>query len=386
MHSFIPLSVPCFQGEEKKYVDEAIITEWVSTAGAFVTRFEKAIARYNGTGFAVACANGTSALHIALLESGIKDGDEVIVPLVTFIAPINTVRYVGATPVFMDCDDYLNIDVKKTEEFINKECEFNGINLINKHSKRMIKAIMPVHIFGNPVDMDYLMQLAERYNLIVIEDATESLGSYYIKGRYKNRKTGTIGKYGCYSFNGNKIITTGGGGMIVTEDENSATHMKYLTTQAKDDEIYFIHNEIGFNYRMTNLQAALGIAQLELLDRFIKIKRKNFERYKNTLEGYKGLSFVEEPEYAYSNYWHYSLIVDKDRYGLSRDELMNKLSESKIQTRPLWYLNHLQKPYNSCQTYKIEKAPWFYERVLNIPCSVGLKEEEIDRVISVIKG
>ena len=350
MNDFIPLSVPSFQGEEKKYVDEAIITEWVSTAGSFVTRFEKDIAKYNGIRFAVACVNGTSALHIALLESGVKKGDEVIVPLVTFIAPINTVKYVGANPVFIDCDDYLNIDVKKIEQFIEKECEFNGVHVINKSSKRIIKAIMPVHVFGNPVDMDYLMELAERYNLIVIEDSTESLGSYYIKGKYKNRKTGTIGKYGCYSFNGNKIVTTGGGGMIVTEDKKSAQHMKYLTTQAKDDDIYFIHNEIGFNYRMTNLQAALGIAQLELLDKFIKIKRNNFKKYKNSLDGYKGLFFVNEPEYAYSNYWFYSLIVDKDHYGLSRDELMNKLSKSRIQTRPLWYLNHLQKPYKNCQT------------------------------------
>ena len=386
MNDFIPLSVPSFQGEEKKYVDEAIITEWVSTAGSFVTRFEKDIAKYNGIRFAVACVNGTSALHIALLESGVKKGDEVIVPLVTFIAPINTVKYVGANPVFIDCDDYLNIDVKKIEQFIEKECEFNGVHVINKSSKRIIKAIMPVHVFGNPVDMEYLMELAERYNLIVIEDSTESLGSYYLKGKFKNRKTGTIGNYGCYSFNGNKIITTGGGGMIVTEDKKSAMHMKYLTTQAKDDDIYFIHNEIGFNYRMTNLQAALGIAQLELLDKFIKIKRNNFKKYKNSLDGYKGLFFVNEPEYAYSNYWFYSLIVDKDQYGLSRDELMNKLSESRIHTRPLWYLNHLQKPYKNCQTYKIEKAYWFHERILNIPCSVGLKEAEIHRVISIIKN
>ncbi|UCB46321.1 MAG: LegC family aminotransferase [Spirochaetota bacterium] len=385
MDKIIPLSVPSFQGNEKKYVDETIVTEWVSTAGSFVEAFEKKISEYNGSQNAVACANGTSALHITLLESGVSQNDEVIVPAVTFIAPINTVRYAGAQPVFMDCDDHLNIDVKKVEQFIEDECDFDGNSLKNRSSKRAIKAILPVHVFGHPVDMEYLMDLAQRYKLTVIEDATESLGSTYTMGKYKGKRTGSIGDYGCYSFNGNKIITTGGGGMIVTDNAKAASHMHYLTNQAKDDDVYFIHHEVGFNYRMTNLQAALGLAQLELLDKYIEIKRRNFQRYRSALDGHKGLFFIEEPEYSRSNYWFYTLVVERDQYSLSRDELLQKLSEKGIQTRPLWYLNHLQKPYKDCQSYKIEKAHWFYERVLSIPCSVGLREEEIDRVVSEIK-
>lgn len=385
MKNTIPLSVPCFQGNERKYVDEAVSSEWVSSVGSYVSRFEKDIAHYNAIQFAVACSSGTTALHIALLESGIGPSDEVIVPTITFIATVNAVRYVGAIPVFMDCDDYLNIDVKKVEEFFEKECFFNGIHPVNKRTKNKIRAVLPVHVFGHLVNIEDLMQISDRYNLIVIEDATESLGSYYKIGNFKNRKSGTIGKFGCYSFNGNKIITTGSGGMVVTKNRDSAAHMKYLTTQAKDDERLYVHDEIGYNYRMTNLQAALGVAQLELLDKYIKIKRENFKRYQDNLEGYKGLSFIKEPDYSASNHWFYSLIVDKDTYGLSSFDLMEKLEEEHIVSRPLWYLNHLQKPYKQYQAYKIEKAYWYYERVLNIPCSVNLNEEEISRVISCIK-
>jgi perosamine synthetase len=228
--------------------------------------------------------------------------------------------------------------------------------------------------------------LAEKYNLEVIEDAAESLGSRYRKGKYKGKMTGTIGDIGCFSFNGNKIISSGGGGMIVTNDGEKAGHMKYLTTQAKNDELYYIHDEVGFNYRMTNLQAALGTAQLENLNYFIQIKRKNFEYYKNALNGYKGLTFIDDPDYAESNNWFYSLIVDNDEYGMTRDELLKKLREENIKVRPLWFLNHMQKPYKDHQAYKIEKALWYYHRVLNLPCSVNLTIDDIERVISVLKS
>ncbi len=383
--NFIPLSVPSFQGREKELVNKAIISEWVSSGGSFVSLFEKNIAKYVGIKRAIATSSGTAALHIALLESGVGRGDEVIVPTVTFIAPINTVRYVGAEPIFMDCDEYLNIDVKKIEEFIEKKCNFNGKYLKNRNTGKVIKAIIPVHVFGHPVNMEHLMELAKKYNLIVIEDATESLGSRWIEGKFRNSKAGTIGDIGCFSFNGNKLITTGGGGMIVCNDGKKAGHMKYLTTQAKDDEVKYIHNEIGYNYRMSNLQAALGVAQLENIEKYIEIKRKNFKIYFNSLNGYKGLSFIEEPKYSRSNYWFYSLIVDKEKFGLSNIELMNKLAENKIQSRPLWFLNHLQKPFKSYLSYKIERAYNYYEKVLNIPCSVNLSEEEIDLVVRVIK-
>ena len=330
MNRQIPLCVPSLHGSEKNYVNSALNTNWVSSGGAFINEFEKNIAEYNNSKYGIACTNGTSALHVSLLASGIRKGDEVIVPTVTFIAPINAVNYIGAVPVFMDCDEYLNIDVLKINDFLKNECVFKDEMLRNKRTMNIIRAILPVHVFGIPVDMESLIEIANKYNLLIIEDATESLGSYFRKGKYKNKKTGTIGTCGCYSFNGNKIITTGGGGMVVTDDENAARYVRYLTTQAKDDELHYIHNEVGYNYRMTNLQAAIGLGQLEVLDTYIQIKRNNFNKYFELLDGYRGLSFVKESPYGYSNRWFYSLIVEKDQYGLSRNELMQKLNERSI--------------------------------------------------------
>ncbi|MBF0522477.1 MAG: LegC family aminotransferase [Candidatus Omnitrophica bacterium] len=386
VNSFIPLSVPVIQGNEWTYVKECLDTGWVSSAGKYVQKFEETMCSYVGTKQAVACINGTSALHISLLLAGVGAGDEVIVPTVTFIAPVNAVRYVGAQPVFMDCDDYLNMDVQKLKDFFTEECLSRKGMLINKKTKKQIKAIIPVHIFGHPVDMEPLMILAKQYNLFVIEDATESLGSYYRQGKYSGKMTGSIADVGCLSFNGNKIITAGGGGMIVTNNKTWAEKAKYLTTQAKDDEVQYIHHEVGYNYRLTNVASAIGLAQMEKLEAFIATKRTNFELYKNLLSGVPGLSFIEEPAYGFSNYWFYSLVVDKKDFGLSNLELMEDLSKEKIQTRPIWYLNHLQKPYKKQQAYKIQKAKKYFERVLNLPCSVDLAAEDIKRVVESIKS
>lgn len=376
----IPLSIPFLSGNELRYVSECIETGWVSTAGGFVARFEEAVAAYSGARRAVAVSSGTAALHSALVLLGIKAGDEVLVPTVTFIATPNAVKYVGAEPVFTDCDDRLNMDPAKVRRFCEEECSFDGKSLVNRRSGNNVRAVMPVHIFGHPVDMEPLMETAERYNLFVIEDATESLGSKYTSGRYSGRMTGTIGHVGCYSFNGNKIMTTGGGGMLVTDDEELSSRAKYLTTQAKDDEVYSVHEEIGYNYRMTNVEAAVGVAQLERLDEFIGIKRANFELYR-TILGKEGLSLLVEPSYGFSNYWFYSLVTEKP----SRDELLRTLAREGIQARPLWRLNHLQKPYLYNQSYSIERAPYWYERVINLPCSVGITEEEIREVCGVIR-
>jgi perosamine synthetase len=381
----IPLSVPSFRGNEKRYVESAVESTWVSTGGSRVAEFEMKIASYNGVKNGVACSSGTAALHAALIECGVEEGDEVIVPTVTFIAPVNAVRYLSAVPVFMDCDDHLNIDCSKVEEFLCRECVLKGHSAINRSTNRRVKAIIPVHVFGHPVDMEQLVPLAEKFRLSVIEDATESLGSYYRTGTLKGRKTGAVGRFGCYSFNGNKIITTGGGGMIVMDDKKAARHLKYLTTQAKDDELYYIHNEIGYNYRMTNLQAALGLAQLESLDAYIAIKRENFRKYVGLLEGRRGLSFIEEPPYGFSNYWMYALVVDDELYGVPRDVLLKKLLAAGIEARPLWHLCHAQRPYAGFQAYRIEKALRFQREVLNVPCSVGITEEEIKTVVEWIK-
>lgn len=386
MNKFIPLSVPNLKGRELEYVTQAVDTEWVSTGGSYINKFEEDIAEYLKTDRAVACQSGTAGIHLALKLAGVESGHEVIVPTLTFIASVNPVRYLGAEPIFMDCDNTLNMDMDKLEEFCEKECSLIEEGLINNKTKKIIKAIIIVHIFGNMANMERLMSIAERYNLKVIEDAAEALGTYYTDGKFKGQYAGTIGDLGIYSFNGNKIITTGGGGMIVSKDNILLDKAKYLSTQAKDDELYYIHDEVGFNYRMTNLQAALGVAQLEQLEDFIKIKIGNYNLYKKELDKIEGLSTMDFEQDTRSNHWFYSLLIDKEKYGLSRDELLTKLKDQKIQSRPIWGLIHEQKPYKNNQSYKVEKANDYIDRILNIPCSTNLVQEEVTLVINAIKN
>jgi len=377
----IPLSVPHISGNEWKYLKECLDTEWVSSAGKYVEKFENDICKFSGSKYAIACMNGTVALHIALKLIGVLPGDEVIVPTITFIAPVNAVRYLGAEPVFMDCDDFYNIDAEKLIDFIENETVFKNGKTINKITKRKITAVIPVHAFGNAADLEGLLLICKERNIKIIEDAAESIGTYYNKERLKGGHTGTIGDIGCYSFNGNKIITTGGGGMIVTDNQEYAEKGRYLTTQARDDPVRYIHNEVGYNFRLTNIQAAMGVAQLERLPEFIERKKQNYFYYKSEIDKIPGLHLAEVPDYANNNYWMYSLQMDKEIYGKNREELMLFLSENDIQTRPIWYLNHLQKPYKNCQSYKIEKAYDMLEKTLNIPCSVNLEKQSMDYVI-----
>ena len=276
---FIPLSVPNLKGRELEYVTTAVKTEWVSTGGPYVNDFEDKIAEYVHTKGAVSCQNGTSGIHTALLVAGVTKEDAVIVPTLTFIAAVNPVSYIGAYPIFMDCDDSLCMDPQKLEEYCEQECIFSDGKLLDKKSGRRIKAMIVVHVFGNMADMERILAVARKYHLLLIEDATEAIGTFYTEGKLKGQYAGTIGDIGIYSFNGNKIITTGGGGMIVSDNQEYMEHAKHLTTQAKSDELYYIHDEIGYNYRMTNLQAALGLAQLEQLEEFIRIKEKNYVNY-----------------------------------------------------------------------------------------------------------
>ena len=380
----IPLSVPNLGGKELQYIKKCIDTNWVSSAGGFVKEFEDAICGYVKAKYAIACVNGTAGLQIALKLSGVERNDEVIVPALTFIAPVNVVKYIDAEPVFMDCDDYMNIDPIKLKEFCLKECRIAKTGLKNKSTGRIIKAVIPVHIFGNPCNMQEIMKIAKAYKLKVIEDATESLGSYYNSGLYRNKFTGTIGDIGVFSFNGNKIITTGGGGMIVTNNKIIARKARYLTNQAKDDSVNYIHSEIGYNFRLTNLQAAVGLAQLEQLKKFIKIKKNNYELYRKLLGAVRGIKMLEIPQGTSPNYWFYSLLVEKKEYGMDRKKLMDCLTKKGIQSRPIWYLNHLQRPYRKNQVYKIENAPGFWRRVLNVPCSTDLQEKQIKHIASVV--
>lgn len=380
----IPLSVPNFIGNELKYVTEAIETEWVSTGGAYVTKFEKMTAGYVHSKGAVSCQNGTAGLHIALMVCGVERDQEVIVPTLTFIAAVNPVRYIGAEPVFMDCDDSLCIDPEKLKCFCETECEIESGILIHKQTDKEIHCLVVVHVFGNMADMDRIMEIAEQFNLIVIEDATEAFGTYYKGGRYKGKFAGTIGAMGVYSFNGNKIITTGGGGMIVSDDSLLLEHAKHLITQAKCDELNYVHDEVGYNYRMTNLQAALGVAQLENLEYFIEIKERNYKNYKEKIEGkLDGMSLLSIRCNIRGNYWFYGLVI-KDISEKNRDELIQFLLEHGIQVRPIWGLIHEQKPYCNCCAYRVEKAKEYRRCIINIPCSTKLTDSEIDKSVEIL--
>ncbi|ADL52106.1 LegC family aminotransferase [Clostridium cellulovorans] len=381
---FIPLSVPNFNGRELEYVTNAVESEWVSTGGKYIEDFETDIASYLKMPEAVACQSGTAALHLSLRLADVQSDDEVIVPTLTFIAAVNPVKYLHAEPVFMDCDDSLTIDVIKLQSFIDTQCDFVNGKLINKISKRHIKAIVIVHVFGNLADMEEIMKIAKAYNIKVIEDATEALGSYYETGEYKGKFAGTIGDFGAYSFNGNKIITTGGGGMLVSTNNDLLKKAKYLSTQAKDDVLYYIHNDIGYNYRMTNLQAALGKAQLQQLEDFIKTKEKNYEAYKKGIENIKGLSILPFNKNIRSNKWFYSLFIADD-FKYSRDELLKHLNEKGVQTRPIWGLINEQQPYKESFAYNIEKAKYYIDRILSIPCSSNLSDDDVQYVLSILK-
>lgn len=381
---FIPLSVPNLKGNELEYLTQAIETEWVSSGGPYVSEFEEKLAEYVGVESAVSCQNGTSGLHTALMVSGIGSNDEVIVPDLTFIAAVNPVKYVGAYPIFMDCDESLTIDVNKLSDFCELECELESGVLKNKSSGRYIKAIVVVHVFGNMANMEAIMTIARKYNLLVIEDATEALGTFYTKGKYSDRHAGTIGDIGIYSFNGNKIMTTGGGGMIVSNHKDYLEYAKHLTTQAKSDGLFYLHDEVGYNYRMTNLQAAVGLAQLEMLENFIETKEKNYNKYKEYIADIEHLRLIPFREGTRPNYWFYSLYVD-DNYMYDRDEVIYYLQENNVQTRPIWGLIHEQRPYRESQTYKIVEAPNYVRHIVNLPCSSNLTFDDIAFIIDLIR-
>lgn len=376
MNNFIPLSIPNLIGNEQKYINEAIESGWVSTGGKLITEFENKMKEYTNAKCAVAVQSGTAGIHLSLKALGVDSTQEVIVPTLTFIAAVNPVRYCGAEPIFMDCDDSLCIDPIKVERFCNEECTFIDGNLINKKTQKKIKVIIVVHVFGNLCDMDKIMKIAKNYNLKVVEDSTEALGGYYLDGCYKDIKAGLVGDIGIYSFNGNKIITTGGGGMIVSNNVELAEKCRFLSTQAKTDSLYFIHDEIGYNYRLTNIQAAMGIAQLENLNQFIEIKQKNYKQYQEL-----GINLLSFKENIFSNHWFYSFLTNESE---ERDSMIKYLDNQNIQTRPIWSLIHKQKPYLNNQYYEIEKAVYYQERIVNIPCSTNLLSEDLKRVVESI--
>ena len=383
MGKFIPLSIPNFEGNERKYVDDAIDQGWVSTGGAYITKLEKELARYLDVENVAACQSGTSALHLSLVEAGVKPGDVVLVPPLTFIAAVNPVKYQFATPVFIDCDDSFCMDPDKLNSFCEEECEWDGEMLHYKGGT--VKAIIVVHVFGNMADMESIMEIAGKYNLKVIEDATEALGTKYTEGKYACKYAGTIADFGAYSFNGNKIITTGGGGAVTANKRDVVDHIRFLSTQAKTDPHYYIHDEIGYNYRMTNIQAALGVAQMEELPEFIKRKQKNYEIYKELFDGFEYATLISFREGIESNKWFYSISIDRRHITSTMREIITALHETGIETRAIWGLINEQKPYMGEATYKLEKAPYYASRILNIPSSTQITGEEIEFVADEVK-
>jgi len=378
---FVPLIVPQIGGSEWKYVKECLDTNWVSSAGGYVDLFETIMAEKAGTKYAVATVNGTAALHIALLLVGVEPEDEVLVSTLSFIAPANAVRYAGAWPMFIDAElKHWQMDASQVVYFLEQGCYYKQGVLRNRRTHRRIKAILPVHILGHPVNLDPILAVAEKYELPVIEDATEGLGA-----KYRGRSVGGIGQVGCFSFNGNKIITTGGGGMLVTNNADWAGRAKYLTTQAKDDPIEYVHNTIGYNYRLTNILAAMGCAQMEQLDSFINAKRRIAQRYQASLGKLPGISLPEEADWARGTFWMYTVLVEPVATNTDSRKLLKHLGAWHIQSRPLWQPLHQSPAHRENDVTSCPVAEKLYSSALSLPCSVGLSPADQNSVIEAIR-
>ena len=360
----VPLHVPTFRGNEKKYLNECIDTTFVSSVGKFVDRFEEMMVDYTGTQKAVVCVNGTNALHMAMLLVGVERDDEVITQALTFIATCNAISYIGAHPVFIDVDkETMGLSPDAMEAWLKENAEIKGESCYNRRTGRRIKACVPMHTFGHPVHLDNLVEVCNRYHIELIEDAAESLGSFY-----KGKHTGTFGKIGAISFNGNKTITTGGGGMLLFQDEALGNYAKHLTTQAKVPHRWeFVHDHIGYNYRMPNINAALGCAQLEEIDNILANKRETAEKYNQFFLNKENIQFFTEPEGSKSNYWLNAVLLNDKEEQLKFLEYTN---DHAVMTRPIWELMNRLPMFMDCQTDGLENTVWFANRVVNIPSSV----------------
>lgn len=380
MSKKIFLSEPSFSGNEKKYLNDCIDSGWVSSAGNYVSKFEESIASYTGAKHAIAMVNGTASIHLALKIAGVDSGHEVIAPTLTFIAPINAISYLGAEPAFMDSDPFFNLDVEKTIDFLNNKVKYKNGQNINKDTGNIIKAIIPVHIFGTTIDLFELVSICKDRGIVVIEDASESLGSFIGPD---HTHSGTMGDIGCVSFNGNKIITCGGGGMILTDSDEYAYQARYLSTQAKDDTFFFLHNEIGFNYRLTNIQAAIGQAQFENFSNIKLAKEKIHNFYKKLFSESESIELITPGKNIESNYW---LNIIKFLNQDFQRQAIQKFLSADIEVRPIWYANHLQEPFKNSYAFKIENAPRQIESSLCLPSSISLSSKDFDRISEVVKS
>lgn len=358
---FVPLSVPKFMGNEKKYLEECIDTTFVSSVGKFVDRFENDMAAYTGAKKAVVCVSGTSALHMAMMLVGVERNDEVLTQALTFIATCNAISYIGAHPVFIDVDkDTMGLSPIAVKNWLAKNAEIRNGECFNKNTGRRVKACVPMHTFGHPIHIEELIQICEEYHIEVVEDAAESIGSLY-----KGKHTGTFGKVSAISFNGNKTITTGGGGMMLFNDGELAAKAKHLTTQAKVPHRWeFRHDHIGYNYRMPNINAALGCAQLENIDKFIESKRQVAAEYTELFKNVDGIDFFTEPENTFSNYWLNAVIL-KDK--AAQQAFLQQTNDNGVMTRPIWELMNRLPMFEHCENDGLENTIWFADRVVNIP-------------------
>lgn len=364
----VPLHAPLFIGNEKKYLDECIDTTFVSSVGKFVDRFEEEIAAYTGAKKAVVCVSGTNALHMAMMLVGVQRDDEVLTQALTFIATCNAISYIGAHPVFIDVDmETLGLSPKAVQTWLEKNAELKNNICYNKKTGRRVKACVPMHTFGHPVKIDELVQICNEWHIELVEDAAESIGSLY-----KGQHTGTFGKVGAISFNGNKTITTGGGGMLLFQDEELGKLAKHLTTQAKVPHRWaFVHDHIGYNYRMPNINAALGCAQLENLDRYIENKRETAQIYTDFFKNIPDITFFTEPEDCRSNYW-LNVIILKDK--IAQQEFLEYTNNHGVMTRPVWELMNRLDMFKHCESDGLKNTEWLADRIVNIPSSVRLQK------------
>lgn len=363
----VPLHAPLFIGNEKKYLNECIDTTFVSSVGKFVDRFEEKMAAYTGAKKAVVCVSGTNALHMAMMLVGVERDDEVLTQALTFIATCNAISYIGAHPVFIDVDmETLGLSPKAVKAWLDKNAELKNDVCYNKKTGRRVKACIPMHTFGHPVKIDELVQICNEWHLELVEDAAESIGSLY-----KGQHTGTFGKVGAISFNGNKTITTGGGGMLLFQDEELGKLAKHLTTQAKVPHRWaFVHDHIGYNYRMPNINAALGCAQLENLDRYVENKRETAQIYADFFKNIPNITFFTEPENCRSNYW-LNVVLLKDK--AAQQNFLEYTNDHGVMTRPVWELMNRLEMFKQCETDGLKNTEWLADRIVNIPSSVRLK-------------
>ena len=374
------LSEPSFTGSEKKYLINCIKSGFVSSIGKYVNLFENKISKLINIKNCVSCINGTSALDVAIKLTCKKNYDEVIVPTMTFVATINALRYNNINPIFMDCDNFFNIDESKTINFIKNKTKFVKGKTINKKTGKVISAIIIAHIWGNAASVEKLIPLCKKRNIRIIEDAAESFASKYKTGKFKGKYTGTIGDIGIFSFNGNKIITAGSGGAIVSNKKELINKAKYLITQARDKKFDYIHGEVGYNYRISNLNAAVGLAQLKKINEKIKKKKKIHNFYKRNLTNNMNYDLCKTPKYSSNNYWINILKIKNSE--ITRVNLRNKLKKKSIEIRPIWYPIHLLKPYKKYETYLISNAIKLHKSCICLPSSPKLSSKDLKRVIS----